>query len=178
MLHILRTGAAAAALLLATAAPCASPSEAEVKAAFLAKFVAYVNWPASLRLPPDAALTLCVLGNDPFGRTIDETVRGQQVNGHSLAVKRLAGTQGAAGCQLAFVEGTSPHSTNEFLAAMQGKPILTVTDARNGPQRGIIHFVVADGRVRFLIDQAAAERDGLELSARLLAVALDVRADR
>ena len=177
MLHVHRAGAAAAFFLLAAAA-AARPSDVAVKAAFLAKFVAYVTWPAGLRPPPDAALTLCLVGADPFGRMMEDTVRGQQIDGHPLAVKRLAGAQGADGCQLAFVGGKGGRGTGEVLASMQGKPILTVTDALTGPRRGIIHFVMADGRVRFLIDQAAAQRGGLELSARLLAVALDVKPAR
>jgi hypothetical protein len=166
---------AAFPLLLAGATVRAQPTETAVKAAFLPKFLAYVEWPPTLRLPAGAHLNLCVIGTDPFGRALDEAVRGQQVDGHPVAVKRLPGAQGADGCQAAFVNGSGGRGIAEMLAALQGKPVLTVTDARAGPQRGIIHFVLAQGRVRFVIDQAAAQRDGLALSARLLAVALEVR---
>ena len=43
---------------------------------------------------------------------------------------------------------------------------------RNG---GMIAFVIEERRVRFNIDQAAAERAGLTLSARLLNVAKSVK---
>lgn len=160
------------------AASAAAPSETAVRAAFLSKFVAYVSWPAGFRLAPNDPLALCVVGADPFGQTIDQIAVGQQVDGHPLTVRRLAGAPQAEQCQLAFVQGTAAHTTSELLAAMQGKPILTVTDAHAGPQRGIIHFVMADGRVRFIIDQAAAQQAGLELSSRLLAVALSVKPAR
>jgi hypothetical protein len=62
-----------------------------------------------------------------------------------------------------------------MLAALHGKPILTVTDSRNGSARGIIHFAVVDGRVRFYIDQAEASVDGVTISSRLLALAIDVK---
>jgi hypothetical protein len=149
-----------------------------VKAAFLTKFGAYVDWPASLRLAPNAPLTLCVIGDDPFGRTMDDAVRGQQVDGHRLVLKRMPSATGADGCQIAFVDGTAAHGTADLLRALQGKPVLTVTDGGAGPQRGMIHFVVDGGRVRFHIDQAAAESCGLTLSARLLAIALSVRTGR
>jgi hypothetical protein len=145
-----------------------------VKAAFLSKFVAYVVWPATLQPAPNAAITLCILGSDPFGRIMDETVRGQQVDGHPLVVRRILESSDSGGCNLAFVQGRDSRGTAAMLAAMQGRPILTVTDARDGPPRGIIHFVIASGRVRFLVDQAAAKRNGLQLSARLLAIALEV----
>jgi hypothetical protein len=126
-------------------------------------------------MPPNAPITLCIVGGDPFGRTIDQAVRGQQVDHHPLVLKRMASAAGADGCQVAFVDGSGGHSTADMLRALQGKPVLTVTDARDGPERGMIHFVLDGGRVRFHIDQAAAETSGLGLSARLLAIALSVR---
>jgi hypothetical protein len=164
--------------LLCAAPAAAQPSEAAVKAAFLTKFAAYVEWPGSLRLPPTAPMTVCIVGGDPFGRTLDDAARGQQVDGHPLALKRLPNAAGAEICQIAFVEGTPAHATADMLHALQGKPVLTVTDGRAGPQRGIVHFVVDGGRVRFHIDQAAAESAGLNLNARLLAIALSVRTTR
>ncbi|HEX5183939.1 MAG TPA: YfiR family protein [Allosphingosinicella sp.] len=176
-----RTGLrrAAACLALLWAAPAAAqPSENAVKAAFLTKFPAYVDWPASLRIAPGAPINLCILGGDPFGRTIDEAARGQQVDGHPIAIRRMAGAAGAEICQIAFVDGDSAHGTGDMLRALQGRPVLTVTDGRDGPERGMIHFVVAGGRVRFHIDQAAAESCGLTFNARLLAIALSVRTGR
>ena len=55
------------------------------------------------------------------------------------------------------------------------KPVLTVTDASSGGQRGLIHFTNANGRVRFFIDQAGARQRGLMISSRLLALAVGVR---
>jgi hypothetical protein len=171
------------AVIAALASPCAvpaaaQPSEAAVKAAFLAKFPAYVDWPASLRLAPNAPITLCIVGGDPFGRNIDDIVRGQQIDGHPIAVKRFSGSAGADGCQVAYVDGNATRGTADLLHALEGKPVLTVTDARAGPSRGMIHFVVDGGRVRFHIDETAAQGAGLALNARLLAIALSVRTGR
>jgi hypothetical protein len=170
---------AALLLLFATCTPAAAQSgEAAVKAAFLARFADYVEWPSSRRLEAGDPVFLCVVGADPFGRMIDDAVRGQQVDGHPLAVKRLAGAEGAEVCRLAFVEGGSARATADLLAALRGKPVLTVTDASAGPARGIIHFMLYRGRVRFAIDQAEAVRCGLALNSRLLGVALSVKAAR
>lgn len=172
-------GVAAAALASLRASPAAAqPSEAAVKAAFLTKFPAYVDWPASLRMAPNAPIALCIVGTDPFGRTMDDAVRGQQVDGHPIVLKRYASAAGTDGCQVAFVDGSGGHPTADILRALEGRPVLTVTDGRAGPQRGMIHFVVDGGRVRFHIDEAAAHGAGLTLSARLLAIALSVRTGR
>jgi hypothetical protein len=62
-----------------------------------------------------------------------------------------------------------------MLASIGRQPILTVTDARAGSNRGIIHFATVSGRVRFFIDEAAAAQRGLSISSRLLNLAVAVR---
>ena len=164
-------GPATLALAALPAAAAAPPSDLAVKAAFLTKFPAYVAWPAAARPRPGAPLQICLVGGDPFGRLIDEAARGQQVDGHPLQVRRLDAAGQAAGCHIAFVEGRSP----SLLQGLQGRPVLTVTDARAGAQGGMIHFVIHQGRVRFNIDEALAARSGVGISSRLLGIALSVR---
>jgi hypothetical protein len=118
---------------------------------------------------------LCVIGEDPFGATLDQAARSQSVDGRRIVVRRLDSAADADGCQIAFVDGSPGQPTGQLLAALGRKPVLTVTDAGNGGQRGLVHFTVASGRVRFFIDQAGAERRGLTISSRLLALALGVR---
>lgn len=171
---LLRTLAAVAAGLLACAPAASQPSETAVKAAFLTKFAGYVAWPHVTGGP----LTLCVVGSDPFGKLLEAAARGQQVDGRPIAVRRMPGPDGTDGCHIAFVQGSTAGRTAEMLQALKGRPMLTVTDARGGPARGMIFFVVDGGRVRFHIDQAAAQQSGLSLSSRLLAIALTVRTAR
>lgn len=162
----------AALALFALPAPAAGqPSDVAVKAAFLTKFPAYVAWPAAARPRPGAPLHICILGGDPFGRLIDTAARGQQVDGHPLQVRRLGAPDQAGGCHVAFVQGGAP----AMLQGLQGKPVLTVTDARAGARGGMIHFVIHRGRVRFNIDEAQAAKSGVGISSRLLGIALSVR---
>jgi len=84
----------------------------------------------------------------------------------------------AAGCQIAFVAGASVQETSRLLLALRDQAILTVTDGRAGPQRGMIHFTIVGSRVRFFIDDAEAAGRGLSISSRLLALAAGVRARR
>ncbi|MGZ8286629.1 MAG: YfiR family protein [Allosphingosinicella sp.] len=172
--RLLRLIPAALALFALPAPAAAPPSDVAVKAAFLTKFPAYVAWPAAARPRPGAPLQICILGGDPFGRLIDEAARGQQVDGHPLRVRRHRAAATAGGCHVAFVQGSAP----AMLQLLQGKPVLTVTDARAGAQSGMIHFVIHQGRVRFNIDEAQAARSGVGISSRLLGIALSVRRPR
>jgi hypothetical protein len=151
-------------------------SETSVKAAFVPRFARYVTWPPAERPGSSAPVVLCIVGRDPFGLLLDQAARSQGVDGHPIIVRRLASAAGARGCHLAFVGGSPQQPAGQMLAALGGQPILTITDARRGPQRGIIHFALVSGRVRFFIDEAAAAKRGLSISSRLLGLAVGVRA--
>ena len=161
----------------ATPAP-AQPSEAAVKAAFIPKFARYVQWPQARHPGPRDPFHLCVIGRDPFGTILDRAAASEQIEGRAVTVRRLPSADGAAGCHLAFVRGANPADTTRLLNALRGQPVLTITDSRAGTARGMIHFTVSGGRVRFFIDEAEASVRGLAISSRLLALALGVRQRR
>jgi hypothetical protein len=155
------------AAVLAGAPAVAQVSDTAVKAAFIPKFARYVTWPTS----PHGPIVVCIIGDDPFGSAIDHAAVSQSADGRPIIVKRIPSAAGAGGCAIAFVTG--PH-TGETLAALGRAPILSITDSRSGSQRGIIHFAIVDGRVRFYIDNAQAQARGLTISSRLLALAIGV----
>jgi hypothetical protein len=152
---------------LATAPAFAQVSDMTVKAAFIPKFARYVTWPSS----PHGPIMICIIGEDPFGKAIDQAAVSQSADGRPIAVKRIAAASDASACAIAFVSGAH---AGETLSALGRAPVLTITDSRNGSQRGIIHFAIVDGRVRFYIDNAQAQARGLTISSRLLALAIGV----
>lgn len=149
--------------------------ELAVKATYLPKFMAYVQWPPAAISPGNEPIQLCVIGSDPFGSRLEQAVAGQQVDQHPVVLRRLKTTEGARNCRLAFVGGSKAQSAAAALKALHGTPVLTVTDARLGPTRGMVHFELSGGRVRFHIDDAGAASSDIEISSRLLDLALTVQ---
>jgi hypothetical protein len=150
----------------------AEPTDTAVKAAFLPRFARYVTWPTTATPNGTEPIVLCVIGGDPFGAMLDDAARSQLVDGRRIVIRRLDSAAGADNCQIAYVGGGRQGA---ILASIGRKPVLTVTDGANGGERGIIHFVLVGGRVRFFIDQSAAKQRGLSISSRLLALAAGVR---
>lgn len=166
----------AAAAALAPCAPAiAEPTDMAVKAAFLPRFARYVAWPAAAMPKGSDPFVLCVIGGDPFGAALDDAARSQFVDGRRIVIRRMNSATGVESCQIAFIQGSKGQSPTQLIAAFGRRPVLTVTDASTGTQRGIIHFSVVGGRVRFFIDQSSAARDGLTISSRLLALAIGVK---
>lgn len=166
---------ALAAVLGAPPARAADRSlEYAVKATFLYKFAGFVEWPAGSFEHESSPFHLCIVGTDPFGgRVIANAVRGQRVGSHPIVLRRLANVEPGSGCHAMFVSGSG---TAEALSAVSGTPTLTVTDSSFDAIPGIIHFIIADDRVSFEIDNVAAARNHLAISSKLLALARRVNA--
>lgn len=171
-LRTILVAAVGAALLMLCAPTSAAgvPTDTAVKAAFLPRFARYVSWPSSAMPKGSDPFLLCVIGSDPFGPMLDEAARSQLIDGRRIVVRRMDSTAAVDGCQILFAGARAA----QVIGRIGGKPILTVTDDANGGPRGIINFRMVAGRVRFFIDQAAAGRHGLNISSRLLALALGV----
>jgi prepilin-type processing-associated H-X9-DG protein len=168
---------AAALFLLACPAPAWSDTaglEDAIKATYLCKLPAFVTWPGSA---PDAgAFILCVVGQSPFGAMLDRAAEGQTVRQRPIVVRRYATVAGRADCQVMFVAGSDAQGVAAVLALVRGAPVLTVTDGQTASDStGIVNFVLADGHVRFEIDDRMAAGSGLVISSKLLSLATLVR---
>ncbi|HET6568642.1 MAG TPA: YfiR family protein [Rhodothermales bacterium] len=155
-----------------TAAQTTPSPEYQVKAVFLYHFTEFVTWPRSAFPEAQAPLVIGVLGDDPFGAYLDETVRGEMVNGHPLVVRRYDRVEQVEGCQILFVSPSEAGRLGRILSRTSDRPLLTVGDtddfARDG---GIIQFVTVRGKIRLRINVDAARSAGLTISSKLLGLA-------
>ena len=147
-----------------------------IKATYLVKIQPFITWPASSFPNPGSPFLICVAGEDPFGSLLDRAVAGLSHQDRAMMVRRLPATDTGPGCQILFIASSDPQLLRRTLAAVRGKPVLTVTDAvTDDDAQGIINFVEIDNRVRFAIDDDAAEQGGLDISSKLLSLAVSVR---
>jgi YfiR/HmsC-like len=170
---------ALAVLFIAIPARSADRSlEYAVKATFLYKFAFFVEWPPGSFARDTSPFNLCVVGPDPFAGRIQEAVSGQSVGRHPIVLRQLAKAERQSDCQVMFVSGRGSQSAAQALEAVSGTATLTITDSAFGSTGGIMHFVIVDDRVSFDIDNAAATRNHLVISSKLLALARRVNAAR
>lgn len=149
-------------LLAPRRAFAAEELEYQVKAAFLFNFLKFVEWPASA---VDSPWVIGVLGLDPFGDVLDNTVRGKLVNGRRVEVRRYAKPSDVKGCNILFIGRADFERT--------GTPVqpglLTVGEAAGFLKSGgIINFYLEDNRVHFEIRPSVAHSAGLRVSSQLL----------
>ena len=149
--------------------------EAHVKAVFLYNFSKYVTWPAvAIGERSPAEVRICVTANDEFFTLLKAAVQGETIDDKPLVPVALTGLDEARTCQILYVGAASSADGRAWLAAVRGSRVLTVADGVQGDEP-VIAFVRDDNRLRFDINRAAAGRHGLNVSAKLLRLARQVR---
>lgn len=161
--------------LRAATASLPAATEYEIKAAFLLHFSRFVEWPASAFAARDAALFICVLGDDPFGPVLEEMVRNERVDTHPIAVERYRLGGNVDRCHILFVSRSAEPLQRQILDQVRGKSILTVSDEEEFTRRGgVIGFVTVNGKVKLQVNRSSAQRADLRISSRLLRLADEV----
>lgn len=169
------------ALLAASfAAPCAAQSpgntaEYRIKAAYLHKFLAYVEWPPQAFERDRTPLAIGVLGSELLAGELAQVVAGREVNGRDILVRRLRAGETPTGLHVLFVGRGDGARVAQLAAAAKGQPLLIVSESDEAFALGsAINFLVVDDKVRFDVALRPVEQAGLKLSSRLLAVARKV----
>ena len=146
--------------------------EYQVKAAFLYNFTKFTNWPPGAFSSATAPLIIGILGEDPFGQTMDDIVRGETVGERSLVVKRLRANDDLRACHLLFISRSEKERLPAVLSQLKGSPVLSVSEINGfAEQGGMVNLLLANKTVRIEINQAAAAQAGLQISAKLLKLA-------
>jgi hypothetical protein len=152
--------------LLAETAP---PAEYQLKAVFLFNFAQFVEWPPEAFPEAQTPLIIGVLGEDPFGIYLDDTVRGEKVNNRPLIVQRYHRLDEIKTCHILFVSQSEANRLEPIFTSLKGRNTLTVSDAVGFAQRGgMIRFVTERNKIRLRINLEAAKAANLTISSKLL----------
>ena len=173
--RLIITGISICALLQPLAAG-SKPTEYDVKAAFLYQFTMFVEWPSSAFADSSSPFVIGVLGDDPFGHSLDDAVRGKDVSGRRIVIKRFSRLSELQNCQMLYVSTSEGNRVSSVIDKTSGQNTLTVSDIeRFAREGGVIELKTTDGRVGFEISTGAAKRSGLKISSKLLRLASSVR---
>lgn len=146
--------------------------EYQLKAVFLYNFAQFAEWPTSTLAETNSPIIIGIVGPDPFGSALEETVRGENVAGHPLIIQHFPNPSDIKTCHLLFITQPEIRHVDEILKAVGDKPVLTIADADNPAlTRVMIRFLVENNKVHFRINADAARTAKISLSSKLLRVA-------
>lgn len=153
-------------------AQTAAEEEHLIKAAFIYNFAKFTRWPESSWAKQSGPLHLCTVGED---KLVDELRRlgGQTIHAHPVITRSLAKAQNPEACHLLYIATSEQQHYKNILKTLHGKPVLTVSELRHfGRSGGMIELYRDQGKTHFIINLGTARAAGLELSARLLSLAV------
>src|SRR6202171_4321872 len=154
-------------------------SEYLIKAGFIYNFAKLVDWPTTSFAQPDSPIVIGILGNDPFGATLDRIVADKKVDGRGFAVKRVKWSKDfkeLKDCNILFVSLSEKEHIDSVVEAMKGLAILTIGDTPGFAKRGgIINLTLEDNKTLFEWNVEAAKHADLTISSRLLTLATIVQ---
>ena len=167
------------ALLAGAGARAQEPAaqEHEVKAAYLLKFPAFVEWP--LVEASQAPFTIVLVGAERVAAELRLLAQGRRIHGRPIEVAFVEPGDPLPRAEMVFVGRSAAASLDAIAAQLAGQPALIVGEAQGALAQGaVLNFVLSEGRVRFEVSQATAEARGLRVSSRLLALATRVQPGR
>ena len=150
-----------------------SPSEYQIKAAFLYNFAKFVEWPPQAFANPQSPIVIGVLGKNVFGDDLEHTIHNKIINRHPFQCEELHSLREATNCQILFISASEKNRLPKILKDLRGANILTVSETDQFIQAGgMINFVIENDEVHFQINDDAAKKAGLKISSKLLSLAV------
>lgn len=163
-------------LFTATDSPkCQSLSENQVKALFLYNFSKYIEWPARSFHDTQSPLIIGVVAEKDFAASMEQAVSDKNVRGRAIQIVRISGREDVSRCHVLFIAASEKDRVPEIVAATKNLAVLTVSDFPQSSQSGaVINLFRNQGKLRFVVDLAAARQAGLDISSKLLSLAYKV----
>ncbi len=157
--------------------PGARATEYQVKAAFIYNFAKFIEWPPDAVHGKERAFVITILGEDPFGGILDDTLRGRTINTQRITLRQAARADDVGDSRILFIRASETEHLPRILKQLAGASILTVGDMERFAERGGIGSFKRDDtdRIRLEINAAVAAQARLRISSELLNLARIVK---
>ena len=142
------------------------------KAAFLFRFMEYIDWPGGSKT---GAFNFAVLGRSPLTSQMLTIANEQKVKNTKMVVREYATLDEVTNCQLLFVPENCPIPLEVILARFANRPVLIVSEKEGFADKGAhINFILSDTKLKFEFNLKAIDDVGIKVSSNLLKHAIIV----
>jgi len=147
-------------------------SKHEIKAAFVHNFIRFVAWPSEKK-----TLILGIVGRNEFTPILVSKLSNQKIGGITLKVIHYSNDQNYSNSDILFVANDPTIDYIKILSEIKEKPILSIGEADSFcAEGGIINFIEGNkGNYQFEINQSSAQKKEIQISSKLLKLAIQVK---
>jgi len=151
-------------------------SESAVKAAYLYRFTAYIDWPLDSRT---SRFTIAVLGDDDVADDLGNFLSTRSIKNLPSQVRKIKKPAEMGDAQMLYIGPSFKGDLRQTIASVNSHPVLIITSQIDALDAGsAINFLEVDNRIRFEASIAAVERPGMRIAPELLSVAVRVASNR
>jgi hypothetical protein len=150
-----------------------SPAITEERAAYVAGFGEFVEWPAAVFTDSGAPFVIGIYGSGTGDAKLLSLAQGQRINGRVVVILTLASEKDFSRCQVLFVRGSQKKNLPGIVARLKHASVLTVSEDLNDFDGSgvMINLFSVEGKTLFEVNRDAAKLAGLKISSKLLALA-------
>jgi hypothetical protein len=153
----------------------ATPSQAEIRAAFVFNFAKFTEWPMQAYSDAGSPLTACFMGADDVRAAFQTLSTGKALSGRFLESKAVKSASDMRNCQVLYVDlPRSPVVVDALKNARQRDALAIGTSEDFLASGGMLRLQIENNRMRFDVNVGAIGRTKIKLSSKLLALARSV----
>jgi hypothetical protein len=143
-----------------------------LKAVFIYNFAKFTRWPDDVWVKRGPSLQICSIGHDKLANAL-ERLNGRILRQHPVKIEQRENTAQLDSCHVLYLAKTLTHEATDITHSLRSKPILTISEISGFVESGgMIELYRSDGRIRFKINLHITREAGLDLSSRLLKLAI------
>jgi hypothetical protein len=145
--------------------------EYQVKAVCVLNAVRFVSWPANVFESTDSPLVIGILGENPFGSTLENVVKGETSQQRRIVVRRVR-LEEATTVHVLFISHSERDRLDGIFRTLGDSSVLTISEIDRFTQSGgMLGLGLANGRIRFEANANAAARAQLKINSQFLLLA-------
>jgi hypothetical protein len=139
--------------------------EYTVRAALVVNLARFALWTDPV---PDR-FAICVTGEPALAAALNVLTQGKKIDGRPVQILTLHGPGDEVQCRVLYVGRDERHVPDLLVRTRHG--VLTISDRSEFVNEGgVVRLFLRDDRVRFEINQQAAENAGIKIPAQVLAL--------
>jgi hypothetical protein len=147
------------------------PTEYDLKA-FVYQFLAYVTWPEGKA--GQEPLVIGVVGANALANNLAALAADKDFTARPIEIRRLRSDADPRDLHVLFVAADRNDDSAALLRSAAQQAVLTITETQPRPADAMINFRIVDSKVRFEVGLGRVRASNMDISARLLGVALRV----
>jgi hypothetical protein len=127
-----------------------------------------VEWPQD-KSYNDSMFVISVIGRHLYGTSLNELFKHVRVNNKPVRINYIKTTQEIGNSSILIIPSTVRSELDQILRSVQGKNILTISDAEGFGKKGVIINMFLKGAfIRYEINQRTLNQSNLKMSSLLL----------